>query len=166
MTRFQILDSKKWVVVNRYNKELLIHIREYETEGEKTYPTKKGVCFSAAILATFRMLLIDISQALKSVKLGIVEEYSAHVGRGIYCTITKDFCFANLRYFFTVDGKPMPTKKGICLNTQECEELRDILRNIHDLDDEIQRAMPCLFSGSHTEPGSCVTCYPINLRKN
>ena len=164
--RFQILDSNKWVVVNRYNKELLIHIREYQTEGEKTYPTKKGVFFSPPILATLRMHLDDIAHAMEGVKSGKTEEFKLHLGKGIFCTISKKFCLVNLRHYFELEGNLTPTKKGICLKMSEWTDLKRILKEVQELDKEIRHANPCFFSGNHFEPGSCQICNPFTLNAN
>ena len=175
MGRFQILDSKKWVVlkrynneflINRYNNELLIHIREFETEGEKTYPTKKGVCFPPPILATLRMHMDDILNALEGVMSGKVEEFKLHLGKGIFCNISKKFCFVDLRHFFELDGKLTATKRGLSLKFEEWTELKRILREVFDLDKDIRRAMPCFFSGTHIQPGACDICNPLVFSSN
>ena len=164
--KFQILDSNKWVVVSRFNNELMIHIREYETEGEKTYPTKKGVCFSPSIFATLRMHLDDILHALEGVKSGKVEEFKLHLGRGIFCTISKKVTLIDLRRWFELDGKLTPTKKGLTLKSDEWADLKRIVYEVMDVDKEIRRANPCFFSRNHTEPGSCQICNPLFFPSN
>ena len=166
LAKFQILNTNKWVVVNRFNNELLIHIREYETEGEKTYPTKKGVCLTPSILATLRVHQDEITQALVGVRSEKVGEFKIHVGKGIFCTISKKFCVINLRHFFELNGTLTPTKKGLCLKSQEWAELKRILKEIMEVDKEILRAKPCLLSGNHTEPGSCNVCNPLEFSSN
>ena len=144
----------------------MIHIREYETEGEKTYPTKKGVCFSPSTLATLRMHLDDVAHALESVKTGKAEEFKLHLGKAIFCTISKKFSLIDLRRFFELDGKLTPTKKGLSLKSQEWTDLKRILKEVMELDKEIRRANPCFFSGTHIEPGSCQICNPLVFPSN
>src|SRR3989442_8327857 len=43
---------RRFVVYSRFNEQDWIHVREYVTYGERTYPSKKGVAFTPARLRT------------------------------------------------------------------------------------------------------------------
>src|SRR6267154_792486 len=65
---------ERLLVYSRFNDRDLIHVREYVTRGTRTYPTKKGVCFTPGRLSVLRekidlidaMLMLNADPILKT----------------------------------------------------------------------------------------------------
>src|SRR5881296_3015463 len=55
----------RFVVYSRYNEQDLIHVREYVTYGERTYPSKKGVALTPVRLRTLMNKMEEIDEQLK-----------------------------------------------------------------------------------------------------
>ena len=161
MGKFQILDTTKHVVVSTYNEQLRIHVREYVRYGNRWYATPKGVFFNPSSFATLRLHADEITKALEEIESGQANDFKVHLGCGIFCTISAEYTFVNLRRYFPLDGKLMPTTKGICLQKKEWIALKSLFETVKNLSPEIASASPCFFADDHITKSACPTCYPF-----
>ena len=162
MGKFQILNTNKYIVVNTYNDQLRIHVREYARYGDRFYPTPKGVFFNPSTFATLVLHADEITKALEEIESGHAMDFKVHLGCGIFCTISHDYTFVNLRKFFPspLNGKLLPTTKGICLQKKEWIAVKSLFENIKSISSEIASASPCFFADGHNNLSGCPTCYP------
>ena len=120
----------RFLVYSRFNERDLIHVREYVTMGERTYPTKKGVCFTPGRLSVLRgkidlidaMLILNADPILKTGE----PTYREHLGAGIYASISEEYQGVSLRSYWIPEGEHSiaPTKNGIYLPVSQWTALK------------------------------------------
>ena len=59
----------KFVTYSRFNEQDLVHIREYKVMGGRTYPSKRGACFTPARLKALMNKFEEIDEQLKPTEL-------------------------------------------------------------------------------------------------
>ena len=97
----------KRLVLSTFNGKVFIHVREYMLEGEREFPTKKGVCFTPGRLSVLRRKIGEIDEALRQQEInasynvrrqeinasyhirydGVTLSYKTHLGGGIYASV-------------------------------------------------------------------------------
>src|SRR6267154_363227 len=83
----------RFLVYSHFKGQDFIHIREYVVRGEKSYPSKKGACFTPGRLRVLRekidlidaMLILNVTPILKIGE----PTYKEHLGAGIYVSISE-----------------------------------------------------------------------------
>jgi hypothetical protein len=146
----------------------MVHIREYETGNGKTYPTRKGACFTKLRWATFRSHLDEIDRSVELLKADQPVEYSQHIGGKYYVTISKNVKCINIRrYFIQLNcTKERPTRMGIALRLCEWEVLLSKIHQLHEKLPELKAARPCYASDDHSNQMgyfNCIECNPFGL---
>jgi len=162
---------RRFLVYSRFNDRDWIHIREYNTMGGKSYPSKKGVCFTPARLSSLRekIEVIDkmLTQQEVNASYGIeVEEgflYRAHLGANIYATVHNKFGGVDLRRHWRPEG-PLsfcPTKNGIYLPASQWVALKGKLDQLLAAHTELLDVPECINSHvNETEMLECRECFP------
>src|ERR1700743_1356388 len=74
----------RFLVYSRFNKQDLVHIREYAVIGDRAYPTKKGVCFTPGRLRALLNVIEDIDEHGKQQKAKVSNKvqqttYKTHI---------------------------------------------------------------------------------------
>lgn len=112
--------GRNWYfTTNTYNNTQYFHFREHEeNESGTLIPTKKGI---ALIDRQFKMLVDcapTIIETAKQVLDGGENEYSSHLGYGVYISIKKfnGYLYVDIRKHWKPDGclNPVHTKKVQC----------------------------------------------------
>src|SRR6267154_6863142 len=67
----------RYLVYSSFNGQDWIHIREYVTMGEKSYPTKKGACFTPGRFKSLANRFYEVDEQLKQVNANGL--YKAHL---------------------------------------------------------------------------------------
>src|SRR2546425_11818313 len=93
----------KFVTYSRFNEQDLIHIREYIAMGGRTYPSKRGACFTPARLKALMNKFEEIDEQLKQLNSDasykvVQTKYMAHFGAGIY--VAQKYKGVNLRRYW------------------------------------------------------------------
>ena len=102
-------DASFWpgrrLVLSSYKGETFIHVREYEKIGDKEYPTKKGVSFTPGRLRVLREKIETIDEMLRQQEINAVYNvtvgeptlYTAHLGAGVYVSVSENYPGVSLR---------------------------------------------------------------------
>jgi len=143
---------KQYLSFSRFNGQDFIHIREYETTGERMYPTKKGVCFTPTQLMRLLNLFEEINERRRhqSSIAFYKMPYKNHLGAGFYVSINE--CDGvDLRHYWRPKGasKAVPTKNGIYLPPPEWTALKEKLNELLLLHPELTIAEQCFASKSN-----------------
>lgn len=120
------LGNNRFVIVNRYNGAILIHIRQFEKFGEKLYPTKQGITLNTQQFRFFIDILDEINRDVQDIfNNKSLSNFKYNIGEGVYVTANVNFPMVHVRRFFQVENMPveMPTKKGIALRLKEWDAL-------------------------------------------
>lgn len=144
--------------------ELMVHIREFETKNDKTYPTRRGAYFTKARWSTFVSHLDEISRNVELLKAKHSVDYKQHVGGAYYVSISKDFPCVNIRRFFRPSNsiEERPSRSGIALRLDKWPSLLTAITNLHKRIPQLKSARPCYLE--HENQLSfyvCAICNPF-----
>ena len=131
------LGSKKRLIVNLYDDKIYVHIRLYETENGRTFPTKTGVAMTVPVFVALLANIEEIQIAVKALKSNDPNFncLRLHLGDGIHCKIEKAYNCVDFRHYFIPEGKTTyaPTRRGIALNFREWAAFNEALDDIKKL---------------------------------
>src|SRR2546425_1277948 len=129
--------SGKFVVYSRFKEQEFIHIRDYGVNGERTYPTKRGVCLTPARLKALMGKFDEIDEQLKQTDAKAPykvqqSQYKTHLGGGIYAAIDEKFSGLNLRRYWVPEGQLsiVPTKNGVYLTSAQWTILKEDRKSV------------------------------------
>jgi len=170
-------DASFWpgrrLVLSSYKGETFIHVREYEKIGDKEYPTKKGASFTPGRLRVLREKIATIDEMLRqqeinaayNVTLGEPTLYKAHLGAGVYVSISENYPGVSLRRHWMPEGQQevIPTKNGIYLPRKQWTALKIKLEELLSAYPELDHAAICSNShaGNQMEFLVCRECTPF-----
>lgn len=151
-----------------YRDELLVHVREFQTENDRSYPTRKGVCFTKTRWAAFICHLDEIERSVELLRADQPVEYQQHIGGKYYVTIFKGIKCVNIRRFFLPPNckKERPTRSGIALRLDEWDALVVKIDELHQKLPELKLATPCYNGEDHANQMgylNCIECNPFGL---
>src|ERR1700759_134582 len=157
----------KFLTYSRYNEQDLVHVREFETLGDRTYPTKRGVSFTPARL---RVLLDSLEEIDENLKQQNPKEsykvqqsgYKKHLGAAVYAAVNEKFDGVDLRRYWMPEGKSeaVPTKNGIYLPTKQWMLLKQKFGELLLLHPELTLAETC-FHQNQLGMLDCRECDPF-----
>ena len=174
----EVFDTSFWpgrrLMLSNFNGRTLIHIREYVSMGDKEYPTKKGACFTPGRLSVLRgkideidmMLLQQEVNASYNVTVGGEEPlYMAHLGAGIYASISEKYHGVSLRRYWMPEGQQaiIPTKNGIYLPANQWIALKFKLDELMATHPGLIDAVECINTHEGNQMGmiECRECTPF-----
>lgn len=158
------LGNNRYLCVSEYQGEKRVHIREYDVIGEKSYPTKKGVVFTAGRWAKFRNFMDEISQHVEALRNEEPVDYKMHLGGGIYVVVKSGYMCVNVRKYWMPKGElqEIPSKFGLALRLKEWDQLVKSFWKIEKFWPELQDAKPCTDDESHANMYAVVDCKECN----
>ena len=158
---------RRFVVYSRFNEQDWIHVREYVTYGERTYPSKKGVAFTPARLRTLMNKMEEIDEQLKqsnaNVSYKVVQaSYKTHLGAAIYAAVDSKYHGVDLRRYWLPERQTsiVPTKNGIYLSPSEWASLKEKLNELVAARPELSLAEEC-FHQNQMGQLDCRECLPF-----
>jgi len=163
----------KRLVLSTFNGKVLIHVREYMLEGEREFPTKKGVCFTPGRLSILRRKIGEIDEALRQQEInasynvtydGVTLSYKAHLGGGIYASVNGKYFGVSLRRYWIPEGQQeiIPTKNGIYLPKSQWSALKRKIEDLLIAHPELVDAQGCISShDGQLEAMECRECMPF-----
>jgi len=160
------LGNDRFVVVDVFNGNVQVHIRQYEKDDKgKLFPTKSGICLTAtrfAALIYCADLVKPLLEKIRNKENGI--SIRLHLGGGIFLSANSDFSAVNVRRYFVPEGQtvPYPTKKGLALRFSEWNILVEKFMDISKLLDNDN--MPCFLREDHqllSIANACNECNPF-----
>lgn len=167
LTRFT-LSYNRFVVVNRFNGQIYVHIRQYKEnlQNGKTYPTRIGVTLNPSRFAVLCMHSDEITQALDNIRKPEPScvQYTKHLGGGIYVGVTTGVeCVDLRRYFVPKESKDkLPTRNGIALKFGEWRKFIALETEIKKLSPTLLNAQPCSYDVSHSNQEAAMSCKECN----
>ena len=159
------------LLLSRFNGQVLVHVREFVSMGEREFPTKKGVCFTPGRLSVLRGKIEEIDEALRQQETNAsygVEAgptlYKVHLGAGIYASVSENYNGVSLRRYWVPEGQlsAVPTRNGIYLPASQWRALKVKLEELMNAHPELREAKECVNShDSHMEMVECRECMPF-----
>ena len=116
-----------------------IHVRQYNSENNKEFPTKIGITLSPSRFCLFYTSLDEITEAVDLLKRKKLVDFKKHMGGGIYVTAKSGFACVNIRKYFKVEDSEKPTKIGIAVRLPEFAKLVECAK-------ELAKCYPALVS--------------------
>src|SRR6266516_7943368 len=114
-----------------YNGQPWVHVREFASAEGRAYPTKKGASFTPGRLRVLINKMDEIDEelrqqaALESYKVQ-KGQYRAHLGGGIYATVSSEFHGVDIRRYWVPPKQlsEVPTRNGIFLPVTQWRSLK------------------------------------------
>src|SRR2546425_418340 len=160
----------RFVVYSRYNEQDWIHVREYVTYGERTYPSKKGVALTPVRLRTLMNKMEEIDEQLKQANATAaykVEQstYKTHLGAAIYAAVDKKYHGVDLRRYWVPERQTtvFPTRNGIYLPSSQWASLKEKLNELVVARPELTVVEDC-FHQNQMGFIDCRECSPFGWR--
>src|ERR1700759_5140202 len=160
--------QQRHLTYSRYNGEDLIHVREFEVIGNRSYPTKKGVSFTPGRLKMLMAFVDEIDEHLKQqmskdiYKVSKEEDYRKHLGAGIHAGVSRKFDGGDLRRYWLPNGQKeiVATKNGIFLPSSQWTALKEKLGDLMIAKPELSIADSC-FHQNQLGLMDCHECDPF-----
>ena len=155
------ISKRLFVVVNKYEGTIFIHVRHYDEQGN---PTKKGAALNMSRWLILEMLEKKIDASLLANSKGHQpQDLSEHLGGGYYATIENGRPYINIRKWFISDKENntlKPTKKGVTLNVSQWEKVKWCFSVMRDFVPELLGSKVICFEGHDNQMGyhSCPEC--------
>ncbi|XP_061191758.1 uncharacterized protein LOC133200003 [Saccostrea echinata] len=165
--RFNLDDfNDLFLTVTPFKGNINIHIRHFTVSNGRFFPTKKGVTFPLARWLKFESLLPEIASYLQNTNRD--GEMKWHIGGGVYVSLNPIYSTVDIRHFWKpVDAQePIPTKKGVTLNTHKLIKLLEVVDEMKEYVPELNDVELCMLSDSHqNQLGmlSCPECTPFGF---
>ena len=171
LAKYQI-GKDKYVVVSKFNGEVLTHIRQYgrSWDGVRMYPTLKGIVLRPVGFANLVAMKDEICDALQNCMGDVKVNLHKHIARGIYVSVSCEFPVVNLRTYFlpTRENEPKPTQRGICLSIKEWVSFISVIDFLRADVKELKEAVSSICRGDeHSNQMAfydCAYCNPFNLK--
>jgi len=163
------LGSDIYLSSRTYNDSRVVDVRKYERNGDKKFPTKKGICMWPIRFAALVMNLGEIDEAYEYVSKTEGEYRTVHISGCLYASVSHSYRCVNLRYYFkSMTGNVLPSKYGIALPIPVWKKLMVHAPELRDQDPDLKSVEACntgnLFHHSQMGFFECGECNPfINL---
>jgi hypothetical protein len=163
------LGNNRFLTSGIYNGQKTIHIREYLSYGDVSYPTAKGIACTPTTFAALVHYMDEIDVQAESLVRRANVDYKQYLGQGIYVTVKTGYMNVSLRKFFTPAGTnvELPSKTGIALRINEWGELKKAVAEMFAADNELN-VVPCFLTEYHSNQLAslqCVQCVPYLTRR-
>lgn len=159
-----------YVIANVFNDSELIHIRQFERYGSKTYPTTKGVA-----LPLSRWLMLEgyanfIEESIDTNEMQR-ERQQRHLGGGVMLTVGESYIAMDIRQYWKPkdSDEPCPTKRGVQLSYEQAKKLLDVMKVIRDFVPDLDDTVPCYMNEDHQNQEGmlwCRECNPFQIADN
>ena len=160
------LGGQVFVVAKTWKEQLLIHIRKYDTEKGRTFPTIRGVTLQLRQWNDLKDNTREIDEAVTTLKQGKEVKLSCHLGNNLHVSVERPFPGIDVRQWWrcddTKDAKPCK-KKGIFLKFEQWEKLKDTFQIMEDFVPELNTVIPCAMQEDHQNQVGmhrCAFCNP------
>ena len=158
------LGNERFLTCDTYKGQLKIHIRQYQTSNEKSFPTKMGVSMSPLRFATFKSKMDELNEGVCSLREKPHVDERMHLGGAWYATVKTGFLCVDIRRFFYPEGQleTVPTRSGIALRLPEWDELRVQVATLLQQLPTLNEIVPCYFSPDHANQMVALACSECN----
>ena len=115
------IGNERYVTVKSYKGQTRVDIRQYQTFGNKIYPTKSGIHLSGSQFVNLIDSVKEIDTDVSKVRNNEKENFKYHIGDEIYVTASDGFALVHIRLYYKDEDMTiaLPTKVGIALRFQE-----------------------------------------------
>ena len=155
MSKEFYISANRRVVVKNQEDDYIIIIEEIGSE-------LKTIKFPAKRWAQLVAFEYYIDQNINKL-LGKVEKVSfqAHIGGGIYVSVTSGFDCVDIRefYFNKIKGFPCPSRRGIALRVIEWEKLKQTFHEVRLKFPALSAIQPCSEGTDHYNQECALTCH-------
>jgi Transcriptional Coactivator p15 (PC4) len=157
------LGDNVYLSAKYHNGVKVVHVRKYDVNGEKRYPTKTGICLSHIRFSSLMWQLDEIDEAYKYVS-GMENEWlTVHIGGPLYASVSSGFKCVNFKYFFRAsNNKILPSKQGITLTIPIWENLMKFAAELRDNDHDLKSAPRCTERADHMNQLTFLNCLECN----
>src|SRR5207247_2486710 len=128
------IGNERYVTVKSYKGQPRVDIRQYQSFGNKIYPTKTGIHLSGAqfvnLIDSVKQIDTDVTKILNYEK----EKFKYNIGDEIYVTSSDGFALVHIRLYYKNEDMDLalPTKVGIALRFQEWDTLLKLIEDVQE----------------------------------
>ena len=162
------LGGPVFVMAKPWKGNVLIHIRKYDTENGRTFPTRLGVTLQLRQWMDLKAHSKEIDESIMTLKQGKEVKLFTHLGSNLYVSVDHRFPGVNVRQWWwckEVNAVKPSRNKGIFLRVEQWEQLKDTFLVMEDFVPELNGTIPCAMQEDHqNQEGAlrCAFCNPID----
>jgi hypothetical protein len=162
---------RRYITYSRFNDREIIQFREYDSNGNQEYPTKKGVALTPIRLKVLRENIEKIDEALRQQEvnasydvkvLDTKELCNVHLGGGFHARVSENFPGVDFRMYWLPVGEleSVPTRKGIFLPQSQWTCLKEKLSALVLAHPDLEKVESC-FHQNQMGMVYCSECMPF-----
>jgi hypothetical protein len=158
------IGGQVFVVAKLWRGNILIHIRKYDTEKGRTFPTERGVTLQLRQWNHLRANTQHVDESVVTIKQGKevrLFKLFTHLGANLRVCVDHKFPGVDIRQWWWCDEsestKPSK-KKGMFLNFEQWEKLKDTFQVMEDFLLELNSSIPCAMQEDHQNQEGALRC--------
>ena len=153
-----------FVVAKTWKVELKIHVRKFESSGDRSVPTKRGISLKLKHWVELIGNAGQVDEAVSNFQKNHTnaEKRSIHIGANVYVEV---YMYEGLlgvdirQWFWDEDNETRhPTKTGIFLHVQQWEQLKLCFQVMTDFVPELKDIVSCSLEGDHQNQEGMLRC--------
>jgi hypothetical protein len=157
------IGRERYLTVGKWCGQTRISLRQYVRyrDGARLYPSRKGISMLVDSCIDLMFEKENISASLKKVNSGEGDvAYRRHIGRNIFVTVDSGREYVNIRQWWMPKeaDQVAPSRKGICLSTDEWTKVLEQAGDVEKLVPEVQNAVPCAYRTDHSNQIGLLSC--------
>ncbi|XP_041356360.1 uncharacterized protein LOC121373698 [Gigantopelta aegis] len=147
-----------YVMAQTWKQELLIHIRKFDSDKGKTFPTKRGIALTLKHWVELSMCTSQIDETIAALKERKEEKLFHHLGANMYVSVDKNIAGVDIRQWWWCVDTVKPSRKGIFLSLQQWSKLKDCFEMMSDFVPELKSIVPCAMQDDHQNQMGFLQC--------
>ena len=107
-----------YVMANEWNGDITIHIRKYDSDKGKTFPTKRGIALTLKHWIELSIYIDKIEESIAALKDTKDYKLFQHIGANVHVSVDKNIIGVDIRqWWWCEESQSMkPSRKGIFLS--------------------------------------------------
>ncbi|XP_046381433.2 uncharacterized protein LOC124152515 [Haliotis rufescens] len=140
--------------------ELHIHIRKYENDKERSFPTERGIKINLMQWLELKTGASHVDETISLLKQRKDKKIFYHLGANTYVQVDTKFAGVDIRHWWWCceDKVVKPSKKGIFLRLDQWEKLKECFGVMVDYVPELETTVPCIMQEDHQNQVGALRC--------
>jgi hypothetical protein len=147
-----------YVVASEWKGDIAIHIRKYDSDKGKTFPTKRGITLTLKHWVELCTYKSEIDETITALKQGKDVKLFHHLGANVHISVDKNIAGVDIRQWWWCVDTVKPSRKGIFLSLQQWEKLKDCFTVMCDFVPELKSIVPCIMQDDHQNQMGYLQC--------
>ena len=147
-----------YVVASVWKGDIAIHIRKFDSDKGKTFPTKRGIALTLKHWVELSSCTSQVDETISDLKERKDVNLFHHIGANMYVSVDKNIAGVDIRQWWDCNDDVKPSRKGIFLSLQQWEKLKGCLEIMIDFVPELKGVVPCMMQEDHQNQMGYLQC--------